>query len=105
MGKIMTFGEIMLRLSPPENERFIQASSFDVTYGGTEANIAAGLSNFGHEVSYVTKLPNKMPSGECAAAVLRKSGVDCSGISYGGPKSWRFIFWKTSFCAAVQCNL
>lgn len=85
MGKIMTFGEIMLRLSPPGNQRFIQASSFDVTYGGTEANIAAGLSNFGHEVSYVTKLPNNAV-GECAAAVLRKSGVDCSGISYGGPR-------------------
>ena len=67
MGKIMTFGEIMLRLSPPGNQRFIQASSFDVTYGGTEANIAAGLSNFGHEVSYVTKLPNNAV-GECAAA-------------------------------------
>lgn len=47
MGKIMTFGEIMLRLSPPGNQRFIQASSFDVTYGGTEANIAVGLSTTG----------------------------------------------------------
>lgn len=93
----------MLRLSPPGNQRFIQASSFDVTYGGTEANIAAGLSNFGHEVSYVTKLPNNAV-GECAAAVLRKSGVDCSGISYGGPRLGIY-FWKRSFCAAVQCNL
>ena len=85
MGKIMTFGEIMLRLSPPGNQRFIQASSFDVTYGGTEANIAVGLSNYGHEVRYVTKLPANA-IGDCAAATLRKSGVDCSGIQFGGQR-------------------
>lgn len=85
MGKIMTFGEIMLRLSPPGNQRFIQASSFDVTYGGTEANIAVGLSNYGHEVRFVTKLPANA-IGDCAAATLRKSGVDCSGIQFGGQR-------------------
>lgn len=85
MGKIMTFGEIMLRLSPPGNQRFVQASSFDVTYGGTEANIAVCLSNWGHKVSYVTKLPSNAV-GDCAAAALRKSGVDCSGIRYGGSR-------------------
>lgn len=85
MGKILTFGEIMLRLSPPANQRFIQASSFDATYGGTEANIAVCLSNFGHQVSYVTKLPENA-IGNCAAATLKKSVVDCSGISYGGSR-------------------
>ncbi|MBS7006846.1 sugar kinase [Anaerostipes sp.] len=83
MGKITALGEIMLRLSPPGNQRLVQASSFDVTYGGTEANIAVALSNYGHEVRYVTRLPSNA-IGDCAAATLKKSGVNCSGIQYGG---------------------
>ena len=55
--RIATFGEIMLRLSPPNFQRFIQARSFDAVFGGGEANVAVSLANFGFPVDYVTKLP------------------------------------------------
>ena len=54
MAKIVTLGEIMLRLSTKGYERFVQADSFDVCYGGGEANVAVSLAGFGHEVYYVT---------------------------------------------------
>ena len=55
--KIITFGELMMRLSPENNERFTQAHSYEAVYGGGEANTAVSLSNFGVDVDYVTKLP------------------------------------------------
>lgn len=55
--KIVTFGEIMLRLSTPGNTRFVQSDSFDVVYGGGEANVAVSCSNYGHETYFVSKLP------------------------------------------------
>jgi len=54
---IVTFGEIMLRLSPPGFQRFVQARSMDVVYGGGEANVAASLAHFGLPLEYVTRLP------------------------------------------------
>ena len=83
MAEIVTMGEIMLRLSPPEHQRFIQATSFDINYGGSEGNIAVCLSNYGHNVGYITKLP-KNEIGECVIATLQKYGVDCSAITRGG---------------------
>ena len=55
--KVITFGEIMLRLSTPGFERFIQSSKFDINFGGGEANVAVSLANFGIPVDFVTRLP------------------------------------------------
>ena len=57
MAKIVTMGEIMLRLSTPNNEKFIQADEFDINYGGGEANVAVSLANYGHDAEFVTAVP------------------------------------------------
>ncbi len=85
MGKIVTMGEIMLRLSTPGNEKFLQADEFDVCYGGGEANVAVSLANYGHSAEFVTKVP-KNPIGECAVAALRKMGVETKNIAKGGER-------------------
>ncbi len=85
MSKIVTMGEIMLRLSTPNNERFIQADEFDVCYGGGEANVAVSLANYGHQTEFVTKVP-KNPIGECAVASLRKLNVGTKYIARGGER-------------------
>lgn len=85
MAKIVTLGEIMLRLSTPGYEKFIQADSFDVCYGGGEANVAVSLANFGHEAEFVTKVPSN-PIGECAVASLRKMNVETKHIVRGGDR-------------------
>ena len=58
-GRIVTFGEIMMRLKPPGAERFLQSPRFEATFGGGEANVATGLARFGCEVSYVSVIPAK----------------------------------------------
>lgn len=83
--KIVTFGEIMLRLAPPGYLRFVQANSFEVVYGGGEANVAVSLANYGLDASFVTKLP-KNPLGEAAQNELRRYGVDTSNIAWGGKR-------------------
>ena len=85
MAKVVTMGEIMLRLSTPGFEKFIQADSFDVCYGGGEANVAVSLANYGHEASFVTKVP-KNEIGDCAVAALNKVGVDTSNVARGGDR-------------------
>ena len=85
MAKVVTMGEIMLRLSTPGNEKFIQADEFDVCYGGGEANVAVSLANYGHDAEFVTKVP-KNPIGECAVAALRKMNVGTQNIAYGGER-------------------
>ena len=85
MAKVITMGEIMLRLSTPGFQRFIQADSFDVCYGGGEANVAVSLANYGHDVYFVTKVPNN-PIGESAIAALRKFNVNCDHIVKGGDR-------------------
>ncbi len=85
MAKVVTMGEIMLRLSTPGHEKFIQADEFDVCYGGGEANVAVSLANYGHEASFVTKVPEN-PIGECAVAALRKMNVDTKHIAKGGER-------------------
>ena len=85
MAKIVTMGEIMLRLSTPGNERFIQADEFDVCYGGGEANVAVSLANYGHDADFVTKVPAN-PIGECAVASLRKMNVGTKFIARGGER-------------------
>jgi len=85
MKKVVTFGEIMLRLSPPGQKRFSQASSFDVIYGGGESNVAVSLANYGVESQFVTRLPEN-DLGDCALMELRKRGVDTSQIVRGGER-------------------
>lgn len=85
MKKVVTFGEIMLRLSPPGFLRFSQAGSFDVIYGGGESNVAVSLANYGIPVSFATRLP-KNDIGECALMEMRKRGVGTSDIIFGGDR-------------------
>lgn len=83
--KVITFGEIMLRLAPEGYYRFVQADSFGATYGGGEANVAVSLANFGLDAKFVTKLP-KHEIGQAAVNSLRKYGVDTEHIVRGGDR-------------------
>ena len=80
--KVVTLGEIMLRLSTPNYQRFVQAESFDVVYGGGEANVAVSLANYGLDSYYVTKLPTN-PLGQSALNYLRRFGVKTDHIVRG----------------------
>jgi len=83
--KIITLGEIMLRLSSPAQTRFVQTDQFDVIYGGGEANVAVSLANYGHDSYYVTKLPTH-EIGQAAINALRKFGVHTDYVSRGGAR-------------------
>ncbi|MBP3204992.1 MAG: sugar kinase [Lachnospiraceae bacterium] len=85
MAKVITMGEIMLRLSTPNHEKFIQADEFDVCYGGGEANVAVSLANYGHDAEFVTAVPDN-EIGECAVAALRKYGVETKHIARCGER-------------------
>ncbi|SKC86325.1 sugar kinase [Maledivibacter halophilus] len=85
MKKVVTMGEIMLRLSTPRYERFIQADSFDVVYGGGEANVAVSLANYGLDSHFVSKLPEN-PIGDSAVNHLRRFGVNTDYIARGGDR-------------------
>jgi 2-dehydro-3-deoxygluconokinase len=85
MAKVITFGEIMLRLAPEGYFRFVQAENFGAIYGGGEANVAVSLSNFGIDAAFVTKLP-KHDIGQAAVNSMRKFGVDTSKIVRGGDR-------------------
>ena len=84
-AKVVTFGEIMLRLSPPGLERLLQSPSLVATFGGGEANVAVSLAQFGLDSWYVTRLP-KNPIGEAAVKVLRGEGVRTDAIVRGGDR-------------------
>ena len=83
--KIVTFGEIMLRLATPERRRFTQATSFNASFGGGEANVAVSLANFGLKTEYVTRLP-KNELGESVVMELRRYGVGTGHILRGGER-------------------
>src|SRR5699024_2136662 len=83
MKKVVTLGEIMLRLSTPNHERFVQAESFDVNYGGGEANVAVSLANYGLDSYFVSKLPENL-IGQAATNHLRRFGVNTKYIVRGG---------------------
>lgn len=85
MAKVVTLGEIMLRLSTPGFSRFVQTDSFNVVYGGGEANVAVSLANFGHDAYFVTKLP-KHEIGQAAVNHLRRFGVSTGYIARGGDR-------------------
>lgn len=83
--KVVTFGEIMLRLAPEGYLRFTQADKFGVVYGGGEANVSVSLANYGLDSAFVTKLP-KHEIGQSAVNALRRFGVDTSMIVRGGDR-------------------
>lgn len=93
MNKVVTFGELMLRLSPTGANRFSQADSFDAYYGGAEANVAVLLARLGMESTYITKLPENDIS-EKGISVLRGNGVDVSGILRGGNRMGIYFLEK-----------
>ncbi len=84
-NKVVTFGEIMLRLATPGYLRFAQAQEFEATYGGGEANVAVSLANYGMPAGFVTRLP-KNDLGNAAIGVLRSHNVDTSLIVRGGDR-------------------
>ncbi|MDD3279051.1 MAG: sugar kinase [Lachnospiraceae bacterium] len=83
--KVITFGEIMLRLAPEGYYRFVQAETFGATYGGGEANVAVSLANYGFDARFVSRLP-KHEIGQAAVNSLRRYGVDTSYIARGGDR-------------------
>jgi 2-dehydro-3-deoxygluconokinase len=85
MKRIVTFGEIMLRLSPPGYKRFSQTYSFDAVYGGGESNVAVSLANYGMDAAFVSRIPSS-DIGECAVMELRKRGVDTGHILREGER-------------------
>ncbi|MCD8121664.1 MAG: sugar kinase [Clostridiales bacterium] len=85
MSRIVTFGEIMMRLNPEGYIRFTQADKFDVTYAGGEANVAVSLANYGMEAAFVSKVPAH-EIGQAAINQLRRYGVDTSGVVRGGSR-------------------
>lgn len=83
--KVVTMGELMLRLSPQGHKRFVQSESFDAVYGGAEANVAVSLANFGLDTYFVSKIPNNL-IGESALNSLKKFGVKTDYVSRGGDR-------------------
>ncbi len=85
MKRVITFGEIMLRLAPDGYYRFVQTDSYGATYGGGEANVAVSLANYGFDAAFVTKLPAH-DIGQAGINALRRYGVDTSLITRGGDR-------------------
>src|SRR5512142_2814868 len=85
MGKTITFGEIMMRLSPAGSLRFGQARSFDVIYGGGESNVAVSLANYGLETEFVTRLPGN-DLGDACLQYLRQYNVGTRHVIRGGER-------------------
>lgn len=82
---VVTFGEILLRLSPPDHRRLPQAQQLNATYGGAEANVAASLAHFGLDTQFVTKLPEN-PVGDACLGHLRRYGVGTTHVVRGGDR-------------------
>jgi 2-dehydro-3-deoxygluconokinase len=83
--RVVCFGELMLRLSPPGDERLFQSPHFRTWFGGSEANVAAGIAHLGGRSACVTRLPENAV-GDAALAALRAEGIDVSGIVRGGAR-------------------
>ncbi|WP_047998583.1 sugar kinase [Lactiplantibacillus herbarum] len=91
--KVATFGEMMLRLKPSESKRILQSDSFEVAYGGAEANVAVSLALQGDESAYISKLPKNL-LGDSALGTLRKFGVDTEKVHRGGSRLGIYFFEK-----------
>ena len=85
MKKVVTFGELMLRLAPENYLRFVQSDKFEATFGGAEANVCVSLANYGIDAQFVSKLPSH-EIGQMAINSLRKFGVDTSKVVRGGER-------------------
>ena len=85
MSRVVTFGELMVRLQPFNYERFVQANTLEFTFGGGEANVAVSLANYGIDTAFVTKLPAHA-IGQAAVNSLRRYGVDTTKITRGGDR-------------------
>ena len=85
MSRVITFGEIMMRLNPEGYLRFVQAEKFEATYAGGEANVAVSLANYGMDAAFVSKVPAH-EIGQCAVNELRRYGVDTSLVLRGGTR-------------------
>lgn len=96
MAKVVTLGEIMLRLSTPGSERFVQAKQFDVCYGGGEANVAVSLAHYGHDAYFISKLPDN-DIGDSALKALKAEAVNTDFIVRGGPRLGIY-FLETGAC-------
>ena len=99
--KVVTFGEIMLRLAAPQNQRFSQAVSFDVSFGGGEANVAVSLANYGIPVEFVSRIPNN-DIGEACIMTLKKYGVGIKYIVRGGERLGIYFLEKGSVSRASK---
>ena len=102
MSKVITFGEIMLRLAPNGYNRFFQNDQFQATFGGGEANVAVSLANFKIDTAFVTKLPDNA-IGQGAVNSLRSFGVDTSKIVYGGNRLGIYFLEKGSSQRGSVC--
>ena len=91
--KIVTFGEIMLRLTPPDNLRIQQSRVFLANYGGSEANVAISIANYGGEVDYITRLPENA-LGENCITELRSHNVGTRNILRGGKRLGTYYMEK-----------
>ena len=85
MPRIITFGEIMMRLSPPGKQRFVQATSFDILFSGADANVSGALVQWGYDAAHVTRFPDH-DLGYAATAYWRKIGVDMSHVQYSADR-------------------
>ena len=93
MKRIITFGEIMMRLNPEGNLRFVQAERFEASYAGGEANVAVSLANYGMDAAFVSKVPAHA-IGQCAVNALRHFGVDTKNMVRGGDRLGAYFVEK-----------
>ena len=100
MSRVITFGEIMMRLNPEGYLRFVQAEKFEATYAGGEANVAVSLANYGMDAAFVSKVPAH-EIGQCAVNELRRYGVDTSLVLRGGARLGLSVPARSSMTARV----
>lgn len=93
MKKVLTFGEMMLRLKPLDHQRILQANQYEAAYGGAEANVAISLALLGDQATFMTKFPDNL-LGQTALSHLRKFGVATDQIIFGGPRLGVYYFEK-----------
>lgn len=104
MKRIITFGEIMVRLNPEGYLRFVQAPRFEVSYAGGEANVAVSLCQYGHSAAFVSAVPSH-EIGQCAVNALRQYGVDTTWIRRQGNRLGVYYVEKGSLAAGKQGNI
>ncbi len=90
--RAVTFGELLLRLSPEKYLRLVQSDRYEATFGGAEANVAVNLARYGFKASFVTKLPEH-ELGQAALDCVRRYGVDTSAV-VAAASGWGFTIWK-----------